>query len=154
MRQRTQWLLLMMSVTIVVASFLPWAVKSPQDLLNPFETPQGGLFSQLQSKVAFAVFNDLTSTFTAWRGQFTIAGYGLPSWVVVLGALAIPLCVNRPTLGLCIAFGSLLHLIAFGLALTLFKATLSIGYFMTLAAYLITIGSLIIRWLFRRRTAS
>lgn len=118
----------------MIASFLPWARTVDLTLFNP-ETS----YSSLQSAIAMGSFSN--GPLTAWQGSFTIGGYSLPNWLVVISALGFPFLVNRPLMGLAISLLSLLHLGLFALTIMAFgMQTLGIGFVLTLIIYLVALG--------------
>lgn len=138
-----------LSGIVFIASFLPWALFPPLDAdpVAPATLPF------LQPNLAVGIFTNSAPALTAWQGSFTVAGYVLPNWIVVLGALCLPFCVNRPKVGIAVTLFPLFHLMVFGLAIYLSPARWGVGYLITVATYVAFIWLLSVRINLRRRAA-
>ncbi|MBD2096510.1 hypothetical protein H6F90_15330 [Trichocoleus sp. FACHB-591] len=134
--------LLLLSAVILAASFLPWASLQSASLIDPNISPLENLPAKLG--VANGAFMlGPSDTFTAWQGGFRLGIYAIPNWIVVLGALLIPLGAYKPVIGITAALFGLIHLTIFSVTMHSLGAQFGIGYIATLVAYLAALTLLI-----------
>ncbi|MBD2124005.1 hypothetical protein [Trichocoleus sp. FACHB-262] len=129
--------LLLLSAVILAASFLPWASLQSASLIDPNIPPPENLNLPAKLGVANGAFMlGPSDTFTAWQGGFRLGIYAIPNWIVVLGALLIPLGAYKPVIGITAALFGLIHLTIFAVTMHSLGAQFGIGYIATLVAYL------------------
>jgi hypothetical protein len=140
--------LLLLSAVILAASFLPWASLQSTSLVDPPENLTAKL------GVASGAFMLGSDTFTAWQGRFLLGIYRIPNWIVVLGALLIPLGAYKPVIGIIVALLGIIHLTIFAVTMHSFAAQFGVGYIAVLVAYLAALILLIQRCYRDRRSLS